>query len=110
MKDGFYKVEFKTPLGYGTGAVELRDGRLFGSDAFVAYNGTYSVNGNQFTASVETVQHSMPTAGISNVLAPNASLTINGLFDPTRNYFDLMGASPQAPGLPIDIRLTPITF
>ena len=54
MRNGLYKVEFQTPLGSGSGVVVLHDGRIRGGDSIIYYVGTYTENGNQFSAEVRT--------------------------------------------------------
>ena len=43
LKDGTYAAWFKTPLGQGTGIVHLANGRLWGRDGVMTYDGTCEV-------------------------------------------------------------------
>jgi hypothetical protein len=54
LKNGRYAVWFKTPKGEGTGMIILTDGRVRGSDAVIAYAGSYQENGDHFTAAIST--------------------------------------------------------
>ncbi|MGJ4947223.1 hypothetical protein [Bradyrhizobium sp. HKCCYLS20291] len=57
MKEGTYSAWFKTPMGQGTGIVELVGGRICGGDAFLSYTGTYEAEGDRFTALLRTRRH-----------------------------------------------------
>src|ERR1700751_2813977 len=58
LEDGEYAVWYKTPRGEGTGILVLANGKLTGSDAVLAYSGSYEVDGDHFTARVFTKRHS----------------------------------------------------
>ena len=64
LKDGKYAAWFKTPRGEGTGIVHLADGRIWGGDSIITYDGSYGVDGDRFTATVRTRRHA---AGHSTV-------------------------------------------
>lgn len=57
LKDGTYVAWFKTPQGEGTGLVHLANGRIWGRDGIMNYNGTCQVDGDRFTATVTTKRH-----------------------------------------------------
>ena len=50
LKNGTYAAWFRTSLADGTGIVHMADGRLWGSDAIMLYDGTYEVDGERFSA------------------------------------------------------------
>jgi hypothetical protein len=102
VKNGIYKIEFETILGAGTGAVELKDGHVFGSDTAILYVGEYELIGNTFQAEVRVRQHS---PGSSVLGLPNATLRIVGFFDPALDSFEFAGSSPDVPNVNIKIRL-----
>lgn len=60
LKDGIYSAWFRTVLGEGTGIVHLADGKLWGHDSILSYEGAYETAGDRFTATVRTRRH---TAG-----------------------------------------------
>jgi hypothetical protein len=106
MQDGLYKVHFRTPLGVGSGVVTLLGGKLRGGDSMICYTGTYTQNGNQFAAQVETDAHSpSPVAGMKSVFGPNkANISFLGMSN--GNAAQLQGTSPQTPGVPMQATLT----
>lgn len=57
LKDGTYAAWFKTPLGQGTGIVHVADGKIWGRDSVMTYDGTCKVDGDRFTATVTTKRH-----------------------------------------------------
>ena len=65
MLDGFYSVEFITHLGPGGGVVLLKDGKLRGGDAAMYYTGTYDVQADQFTATIQVFGHATYAGAVS---------------------------------------------
>jgi hypothetical protein len=57
LKDGTYAAWFKTPAGHGTGIVHVADGRIWGRDGVMSYQGSCKVEGDRFTAVVTTKRH-----------------------------------------------------
>jgi hypothetical protein len=57
LRDGKYAAWFRTPRGQGTGVVHLAQGRIFGSDSFFTYGGSYQVDEQRFTAVLTTRRH-----------------------------------------------------
>ena len=57
--DGFYSIEFMTPLGSGGGVVVLRDGQARGGDSMMYYTGTYSQHGDQMAAELHILTHAV---------------------------------------------------
>ena len=57
LRDGKYAAWFRTPRGQGTGVVHLAQGRIFGSDSFFTYGGSYQVDDQRFTAVLTTRRH-----------------------------------------------------
>lgn len=101
--DGFYKVTFGTPMGAGFGVAYLRDGKLHGGDTMMAYVGTYSVQGGNFTAQVHAFQHSNAPGMVSVLGATDAQLHIQGTVQ--GSTISGQGTSPQAPGVSLQARL-----
>jgi hypothetical protein len=67
MIEGLYKVSFSTPYGAGDGVVVLKDGRVFGGDSLMFYEGSYTVNKDEsFHAQVLVTKHSK-TPGFESV-------------------------------------------
>ena len=57
LKDGTYAAWFKTPVRQGTGIVHVADGRIWGRDSVMTYEGSCKVDGDRFTAVVITKRH-----------------------------------------------------
>ena|ERR1700690_2670181 len=70
MKNGLYKVSFKTPLGQGNGVVVINNGSIKGGDSMMYYTGTFQLDGNQFTANIHVGKHS-DAPGMSSVFGLN---------------------------------------
>ena len=47
LKDGTYAAWFKTPLGQGTGIAHVADGKIWGRDGVMTYDGTCEVHGDR---------------------------------------------------------------
>ncbi len=57
MREGLYKVQFRTQIGDGAGVFILREGRILGGDSIMYFTGTYSDKDNLFAAEVHGVRH-----------------------------------------------------
>jgi hypothetical protein len=57
LKDGTYAAWFKTPLRQGTGIAHFADGKIWGRDGVMTYDGTYEIHGDRFTATLTTNRH-----------------------------------------------------
>jgi len=101
MRDGLYMVQFHTPSGAGAGIVTLSDGKIGGGDSFIYYRGTYTEADNKFTAEVLTGRH---TAGALSVFGVD-SLHIKLSGTTQGDKADMIGTSPQAPGIQLKATL-----
>lgn len=105
LADGFYTVHFQTPLGAGGGVVFLTNGKLRGGDSAILYAGSYSTNGDDFTAQVKTSRHltGMPSVfGLDKV-----NITLKG--KSSGNEARCIGTAPEAPGVSLQATLTRIS-
>ena len=57
LKDGTYAAWFKTPVGQGTGIVHVANGKIWGRDGVMTYDGSCELHGDRFTAVVTTKRH-----------------------------------------------------
>ena len=104
MDNGLYSVNFRTPIGNGSGVVVLNDGRIEGGDAAIYYKGTYTHENGNFTANVQTGRHS---PGAHSVFGRDAvEIDISGKNQ--GNTATLAGTSPQAPGISFQAALNKI--
>ncbi len=100
---GLYSVTFGTPLGTGTGVVVLEENILRGGDSIMYYVGNYALNGDDFTAEVETNVHSR-LPGMSSVFGiDRAHISLKGKFSGTGGT--LSGFAKEAPNLTFSAQL-----
>ena len=97
MRDGLYKVHFRTPRGEGAGVVVLQSGRVLGGDAAMYYVGTYSEDGDRFTADIHARMHTKGPGFGSVFGVDDVVIHLSGLT--TGDTGQLLGESPQAPGI-----------
>jgi hypothetical protein len=57
LENGTYAAWFRTSLADGTGIVHVADGRLWGSDSIMRYDGTVAVDGDRFSAVLVATRH-----------------------------------------------------
>lgn len=102
LTDGFYSVRFKTLKGEGAGVVVLANGQLRGGDSALAYTGTYSQDGDKFSATVATSRHAQGLPSVFGIDAVNISLTGQS----SSTSATCTGTATQAPGLSFQAVLT----
>ena len=73
LKNGTYAAWFKTPIRHGTGIVHVLDGKIWGRDAVMTYDGNCELEGDRFTATVTTKKH---TEGAPTVFGDDRELTL----------------------------------
>ena len=104
LRDGEYTAWYRTSQGQGTGRVFLSEGRISGEDCFIAYGGTYAVNGSQFTATLTTRRH---TAGRATVFGID-EVEIQLAGTASARFASCSGEVAQVPGLILEIILIPV--
>lgn len=97
MRNGLYAVSFKTPLGEGAGVVTLLDGKVQGGDSGLFYDGTYSIAGERFSATLRTDRHDRNTGMVSVFGVDKVQIQLDGTW--TGDSASVTGTSPQAPGI-----------
>lgn len=104
MRDGLYKVAFKTPLGGGCGVVVLNRGELRGGDGSRYYVGTYaSVNG-RLVVQLRIEPHTVDSGARSVFGTDQAVLNVEGA-----GWGDealLEGFAPASPHIPLTVVLS----
>jgi hypothetical protein len=63
--EGFWTIQFTGAQGWGTGAITLVAGSVFGGDSGFLYTGTYTQHGDTLSARVHVKQY---VAGVPNVM------------------------------------------
>ena len=108
MRDGLYKVQFQVPGDVGTGVVVLEGGKLRGGDSSIYYIGTYTRDGDQFTAQVATNAHTK-VPGVRSVSVfgvDKVNITLNGTVN--GDSAQMTGTAREAPGVAFQALLTRI--
>ncbi|WP_426443240.1 hypothetical protein [Bradyrhizobium genosp. P] len=103
LKDGTYAAWFRTPLGEGTGTVHVADGKLWGHDSIMLYDGTYTIEGNRFSAVLSTRRHTEGHAtvfGIDDLVVRLEGTSSGAIFTCT-------GKADELPGLAFEATLIP---
>jgi T3SS negative regulator,GrlR len=106
MRDGFYKVEFQTPMGLGTGVVFLQDGKMRGGDAALFYIGTFKQNESEFTADVTTDRHTQYPGIVSVFGKDRVHISLKGTS--THDSAVMQGTAIEAPGVKFSAKLSRI--
>ena len=101
MREGDYSVWFRAAGGTGTAFVRVANGKISGGDAYMAYDGSYRLDGKNFEAVINTKRHTegAPTwFGIDEV-----TIRVSG--KSTGRISAGAGTVDQCPGLPLDVTL-----
>jgi hypothetical protein len=102
MRDGLYKVEFKTPLGFGAGVLHLVAGRMWGGDSILYYVGDLQEEGNRFKAAVRVDRHSH-YPGVASVFGMDrVTISLNGTS--TGDVGTANGVAKEAPGVSFQVQ------
>lgn len=104
MKDGLYRVQFRTPLGEGAGVLVVRGEELQGGDSTMYYVGTHKSEGARLTASVRAMQHTDEPDRASVFGVPEVTIALSGTVNGGRAK--LTGGAKEAPGLSFTAELT----
>jgi hypothetical protein len=96
LKDGTYAAWFKTPLGQGTGIAHIADGRIWGRDNVMTYDGTCETDENRFTVTLTTKRH---TEGLPTVFGDDQELKLTLEGTSTGKTATYAGTAEQFPGV-----------
>jgi hypothetical protein len=96
LKDGSYAAWFKTPLSHGTGIVHVADGKIWGRDSVMTYDGSCEVDGDRFTAVVMTKRH---TEGQPTVFGDDHELELKLVGTCAGRIATYIGTAEQFPGV-----------
>ena len=95
LENGKYSAWFRTSLGEGTGVVMLKDGKITGGDTVLAYAGSYSQAGDDFTVDISTERHSPGQLSVFGI--DKVDLTLMG--KSTGITASCRGTTRQEPGM-----------
>lgn len=96
LKDGTYAAWFKTPVSQGTGIVHVVDGRIWGRDGVMTYDGSCELAGDRFTAVVKTKRH---TEGQPTVFGDDSELDLELDGTCVGTIATYIGTAKQFPGM-----------
>ncbi len=99
LKDGTYAAWFRTPLSQGTGIVHVADGKIWGRDNVMTYDGSCEVDGDRFTAVVRTKRH---TEGQPTVFGDDSELELDLDGTCVGRIATYIGAAKQFPGVALE--------
>jgi hypothetical protein len=105
LENGKYSVWFRTPLGEGTGIVQLRDGELTGGDTVLAYSGSYDQDGDVFSVNIATKRHSPGQLSVFGI--DNVDMTLEG--KTAGRVGSCRGKTRQAPGMTFEATIIRMT-
>jgi hypothetical protein len=107
MRDGLYKVQFQTPLGWGAGVVYAAGGKMWGGDGALYYVGTYNQEGGNVTGQVTTNRHTQ-NPGIPSVFGRDqVRITLTGVS--SGDTAKLNGKAAEVPNVAFTAELTRIS-
>jgi hypothetical protein len=99
LKDGTYAAWFNTPLSHGTGIVHVADGKIWGRDSIMTYDGSCEVDGDRFTAVVVTKRH---TEGQPTIFGDDQELEFKLVGTCAGKIATYVGTADKFPGVPLE--------
>jgi hypothetical protein len=101
LQNSKYSVWFRTPQGDGYGVVSLMDGEVRGGDSISSYIGTYTQEGDNFSATIAVRRHTQGPPSVFGI--DNVDLTVSGKSTPT--MASCVGTAKQAPSTTLQATL-----
>ncbi|MCC8937338.1 MULTISPECIES: hypothetical protein [Bradyrhizobium] len=101
LENGTYAAWFRTSLAHGTGIVHVADGRLWGSDSIMLYDGTVAHDGDRFSAVLVATRH---TEGHATVFGTD-DLVVRLEGTATGAIATCKGRADSVPDLAFDVTL-----
>jgi hypothetical protein len=99
LEDGTYAAWFKTARGQGTGIVHVADGKIWGRDGVMTYDGSCEVDGDRFTATVTTKRHA---EGLPTVFGDDQELKLKLEGTCAGRMATYRGTTEQFPGVVLE--------
>ena len=103
FKDGTYSAWFKSQLGEGTGIAHFADGKLWGRDSILLYDGIYETSGDSLKVIVRTRRHAAGQASIFGI--DEFQMKFEGKV--LGNTVLCSGTADVAPGATVEVTLIP---
>ena len=106
VSQGTYTVWFNTPIGEGSGIVELApDGRLSGGDTTFSYDGSWTQEGARFKAAMSAKRVAPGPPGVFGM--DEIDIVVAGQVDGSAG-FSCTGFAKQTPGLKLEVVFIPV--
>lgn len=106
LPNGLYKVAFETRTGTDYGVAFLADGKLRGGDSGMAYVGSYSQEGQLFSADLSVTQHRHLPGAVSALGLNNVFVQLHGVVEPESCVVRVQGSSPESGAVRFSARLS----
>jgi hypothetical protein len=106
LQEGFYKVEFHTVHGTGTGVIYAINGKLRGGNSAFAFIGNYAARDHGIHVKVTTQRHNPDPAFKPLFGTDMITLTLKGADN--GDMVDFEGSALQLPGVSFKATLTRI--
>jgi len=106
LQDGFYKVEFHTVHGTGSGVIYATAGKLRGGNTGFAFIGNYTGKGDNIHVKISTQRHNDDPAVRPLFGTDMITLTLKGIQN--GDMVDFEGTALQLPGVAFKAVLTRI--
>jgi hypothetical protein len=84
LREGLYRVRFRTREDEGSGVAMLRGGRFLGGDSGMYYAGRYSVDEGRFEAELTIATHTFVGWMMPVLLSERASIRLAGRIESDR--------------------------
>jgi len=106
VSQGTYTGWFKTPIGEGSGIVELApDGRLSGGDSTFSYSGNWTLEGARLRATMSAKRVAPGPPGVFGM--DEIEIIMSGESDGDAG-FSCTGFAKETPGLKLEVVLIPV--
>jgi hypothetical protein len=106
LPNGLYKLAFESRTGTDYGVAYLSDGKLRGGDSGMAYVGTYTQEGQLFSAEMSVTQHRRVPGAVSALGLNDVLVELHGLVDDSSNVVRVQGSSPETSAVRFAARLS----
>lgn len=106
LPNGLYKLAFESRTGTDYGVAYLHEGKLRGGDSGMAYLGTYTQDGQLFSADVFVTQHRHVPGAVSVLGLNDLRVELHGLVDSESFMVRVRGSSPELSSVRFAARLS----
>lgn len=105
-ENGKYSVWYHTSRGESSGILHLQDGKISGRGTALSYKGSYVIDGDHFTATIQTWRHAEQP---STVGVDVMEIVVTGKAPQGKIVASCTGYAKQVPDLLFDVTLVRIS-